>query len=220
MNRPSVLVLFALLLGAWLPSAGTFAQARPQAAPVAGVDYVEIADARPWRPLDGRIEVVEVFAYGCHHCRDFQAHVDRWTATLPKHVRFSYVPAAFDPQDSYARAFFAAEALRVLPKTHHATFRALHDTQALPARGASADEIAAYYAGLGVDARRLKAAMHSPATNAKMNEARDFAIRTGIEGTPTIIINGRYRVRGRSLADILRITDALVARERRASGTP
>jgi thiol:disulfide interchange protein DsbA len=41
-------------------------------------------------------------------------------------------------------------------------------------------------------------------------------VRSGIEGTPTIVVDGKWRVRGRTLADILRITDALVARERAA----
>lgn len=223
MTRRSVAAWFPALLLTCLPALAASAQSKaPAPPPVEGVDYVVIADGRPWQPLAGRIEVVEVFAYTCHHCHDFQALVDRWKQKLPRDVRFGYVPAAFNLQDSYARAYFAAEALDALGRTHHATFDAIHRTQALPARGASVDEIAGFYSELGIDAARLKAAMASPATDAKMNAARDFAVRSGIEGTPTVIINGIYRVQGRTLQDILRITDALIAQalaQARSAGT-
>jgi thiol:disulfide interchange protein DsbA len=218
MNRRTALASLASLLLACLPMASGLAQGRTAPPPVVeGVDYVVIPDGRPWQLLDGKIEVAEVFAYPCGHCRNFHPLVEAWKNTLPRDVRFSYVPAAFDLQDRYARAFFAAEAQRALGKTHDATFRAIHDTQALPARGASTDEIAMFYAGLDVDAARFKAAMASPAMNARMDDARDFAVRTGVEGTPTVIINGRYRVQGRTLQDILRITDALIVQARAAT---
>lgn len=201
-----------LLLAAILP-----AQA---AAPlVEGRDYVVIPGGEPWQPLDGKVEVVEVFGYWCHVCDSFQPLVDAWKRTLPAHVRFSYVPAAFNPNDSYARAYFAAESMGVLHRTHDATFAAIHDAQSLPQRNASVDEIAAFYGSLGIDAAKLQAAMASPATDARMAAAREFAVRSGVEGTPTVVVNGRYRVQARSLADLLRIADALVAREHATTGT-
>lgn len=203
----------ALLLAVAAPSHGLAADD----APVEGRDYVVIPDGQPWQPADGRIEVAEVFAYWCHVCNDFQPLVDRWQASLPADVRFSYVPAAFSPDDAYARGYFAAEALGAVDRTHHATFRAIHAAQSLPMRGASADEVATHYAGLGLDRARFAAAMQSPATDARMREARGFIVRSGVEGTPTLVVDGRYRVQARSLGDLLRIADALVARERAAA---
>ncbi|CAN5587995.1 thiol:disulfide interchange protein DsbA/DsbL [soil metagenome] len=219
--RSHLLTSLALLLLVCLPVSAALAQGgRTAAVPVVeGVDYVVIADGRPWQPLAGRIEVVEVFAYACGHCRDFHPQVEAWKRTLPGDVRFSYVPAAFDLQDRQARAFFAAQAQGALGKTHDATFRALHDTRALPARGVSVDELVAFHGRLGLDAARFRAALQSPAIDAKMNDARDFALRAGVEGTPTLIINGRYRVQGRTLADLPRIADALIAQLRAEATT-
>jgi len=183
-------------------------------APVAGQDYVVIEGGQPWAPLAGKIEVVEVFGYWCHVCDAFQPMVDRWKTTLPADVRFSYVPAAFSLEDTYARGYFAAEALGGLARTHNATFRAIHVEQSLPQRGASVAEVAALYGTLGLDAKRVAAAMAAPAADARMAAAREFAVRSGVEGTPSVIVNGRYRVQARSLADVLRVTDALIARER------
>jgi thiol:disulfide interchange protein DsbA len=214
--RSKLLTSLALLLLACLPVSAALAQGgRAAPAPVVeGVDYVVIADGRPWQPLAGRIEVVEVFAYPCGYCRELHPEVEAWKRTLPRDVRFSYVPAAFDLQDRHARAFFAAEAQGALGKTHDATFHALHDTGTLPARGVTVDELVAFHAGLGLDAARFRAALQSPAIDAKMNDARAFAVRAGIQGTPTLIINGRYRVQGRSLADLVRIADALITQLR------
>lgn len=221
MNRRNALASLACLLLACLPAAAAPSQGK--AAParaVEGVDYVVIADGRPWQPLAGQIEVAEVFAYSCGHCHNLHPLVETWKRKLPGDVRFSYVPAAFDLQNRHGRAFFAAQAQGALDRTHDATFRALHVTGTLPARGVSVDELVAFHAGLGLDAARFKAALHSPAIDTKMNEARDFALRAGVEGTPTVIINGRYRVQGRTPADILRITDVLIAQLRAETAPP
>jgi protein dithiol oxidoreductase (disulfide-forming) len=197
----------ALLLVLLLPLA---ACAADTPAPVAGRDYEEIADGTPYRPLAGKVEVVEVFAYWCPHCAHFQPSVEAWARKLPANVRFDYVPAAFQLDDPLARAFFAAKAAGKLAVTHDATFRAIHEEQTLP-RNATVDEIAAFYGTLGLDPAKMKAAMTGFSVGGQMTQARDFALRSGIEGTPTLIINGRYRVTGRTLDDNLRIASALIA---------
>jgi thiol:disulfide interchange protein DsbA len=42
--------------------------------------------------------------------------------------------------------------------------------------------------------------------------------RVGIEGTPTVVINGKYRVLGKSREDELRIADQLITQELAAIG--
>jgi protein dithiol oxidoreductase (disulfide-forming) len=169
------------------------------------------------QPGDGKLEVVEVFAYTCSHCANFQPILEQWKRTAPANVRFAYLPAAFDPQSSYARAYFAAEALGVLPRFHAAAYHAIHSSGALPARGATPNEMAAFAASLGIDATRFRAAMDSPDTDTKMAAAREFAVRNGIQGTPTLVVDGRYRVQGESFRDTLRLVDALAAE---AAATP
>ena len=200
-----------LLLLALLP---LFAHA---AEPVAGTDYVEIPGGKPYAPLDGKVEVVEVFGYTCIHCAHFQPVVDAWLKKQPSSVRFTPLPAAFGGYwMPYARAYYAAAKLRVLGKTHDAMFKALHETGSLPIQNASDEEIATFYKGYGADPKAVIAAMRSPATDLLLDRSRDFAVATGIEGTPTMVVNGKYRVTGRSFDDTLRITDDLVARERAA----
>ena len=183
---------------------------------VSGRDYVVIPGGAPLQPAKGKIEVVEVFAYWCHVCNEFQPTLAQWQRRLPADVAFRYLPGAFTQNDAAARAYFAAASLGALARTHEPTYRALHVEQSLPARGASLDEYATLYAGFGLDRAQVLAAMRSPETDAQMDAARRFIMAAGVQGTPTIIVNGRYRVIGRSFGDLLRITDLLVARERAA----
>lgn len=187
------------------------------AGPVEGVDYVTIPDGRPLAPLDGRIEVVEIFSYACGHCADLQPLIEPWQRALPDDVRFVYLPVTYRPDDPFATAFFAAQALGRLDATHQATFDAMHRARRLP-RNATTAELSWFYGELGLDRAALDAAMASDETRRKLNEAHDFLLRSGAQGTPTLIINGRYRVQARSLRDLLRVADALIARERAAAG--
>jgi thiol:disulfide interchange protein DsbA len=207
--RKSLVLL--LLLALALPC--TAAPAAP--APVEGADYVVIDDRQPYAPLDGRIEIVEVFGYWCSHCAEFQPALVAWKRTLPNDVRFTYVPAVFTAGDSFARAFFAAEHFGALARTHDAMFPAIHVQGLLPLN-ASVAELASYYGQQGLDAGRVQAFMQSPAVDAKLEHARQFALRSGVEGTPSLVINGRYRITARNHEDGLRIASQLIAQLRGA----
>lgn len=195
--------------------------AQPAAgAPVEGEDYVVIPGGQRWSSADDRIEVAEIFAYTCHHCADFQPQLDAWKRRQPADVRVSYVPAAFSPQDNYGRACFAALQLGVLDQLHAPLFRAVHTEQTVPMSHASADELAAFARSEGIDAAKFKAAMASPAVDAMMQRAREFAIASGLRGTPTLVVDGKYRVQAASHEQALRVAEQLVAMERAARKRP
>ena len=154
-------------------------------------------------------------ATGASICAHFQPLVDAWKKKLPTDVRFSYVPAAFTRATPYARAYFAAEALGVLGKTHDAIFRR-HPRRADACRSA----------GVGRRNRRLlrnatasipcasRRRCRAPPSTRRWPRRSEFAVRSGVQGTPTMVVNGKYRVQAGSLQDILRITDGLIAKER------
>lgn len=188
-------------------------------APVPGTDYVEIANAQPYAPLNGQIEVVEVFGYVCPACARFAPEVSAWKKKQPADVRVTYVPVVFGKVwEPYAKAFYAAEAKGLVDKTHDAVFSAIHLEGTLPGEGkapAEPAQLAQWYAGHGANAQEFTALMNSFGTNAKIGRGMQFAARTGVQGTPTIIVNGKYRVTGgQTYADVLRIADHLIAQER------
>jgi thiol:disulfide interchange protein DsbA len=184
---------------------------------VEGVDYESIKGGQPYEPLNGKIEVVEVFNYICPACARFEPTFSAWKARVPADVRVTYVAADFNQQWSpYARAFFVADALGIVDQSHTAMFHAIHLEQSLPGEGEQPDEaaVANFYAKYGADPKRFLADMRSFSTEAKIKRARQFMVRTGVGGTPTLLVNGKYRVRGRTYEDMLRITDQLIQIER------
>jgi thiol:disulfide interchange protein DsbA len=184
---------------------------------VAGRDYDEIPGGQPFEPLNGRIEVVEVFNYVCPACASFQPLVNSWKTRLPADVRFTYVPAAFGPRwDPYARAYYAAESMGIADRTHDAMFNALHIERSLKGeRGEdSVADIAAFYGRQGVDAKQFASTMSSFAVDGKFNRAKQFVIRSQTNATPTLIVNGKYRIKGNSFENMLENTSAMIARER------
>jgi thiol:disulfide interchange protein DsbA len=191
-------------------------------APIAGTDYEEIAGGQPYLPLDGKIEVVEVFGYVCPACASFHPYVSAWEGKLPADVRFTYLPAPFGPEwTPYAKAFYVAESMGLVKRSHDALITAIHVQNTMPGEGDAPDEqrIANFYAGYGADPAQFLSTMNSFAVASKVNRGKQFMLRSGVGSTPTLVIDGKYRITGgRSWEDKLRIADHLIARERAANG--
>ncbi len=198
------------------------ARAEPARVPglVLGTDYEIIRNGQPFEPLAGRIEVVEVFNHVCPACAMFEPLAKGWRARQPADVRFTYVAAPFGGTwDVYARAWYAAESVGIADRASDDVFKALHVDRSLKGeRGRdSVDDIARVYARHGIDAKRFASTMESFAVTAKLNRARQYIERMGVNSTPTLIVNGKYRVRGQSWDDMLRNADLLIAHERGAA---
>lgn len=191
------------------PSAATFA--------TEGEHYDLIPGGQPFEPLDGKIEVVEVFNYVCPACAMFQPLVNNWKARLPADVRFTYVPAPFGGNwDPYVRAYYAAEAMGIADKAHDGIFQAIHVERSLKGeRGTdSPQDLARAYAKFGADPAQFASTMASFTVNAKFGRAKQYIAQQRANSTPTMIVNGRYRVKGRNFEDMLQNTDRVISQVR------
>ena len=169
----------------------TACSAQTPAAPYTeGTQYVKIAS--PVRAgKDGKVEVVEVFSYGCIHCAHYEADAEQLQKDLPKGVVFRAIPAAFNEAwVPYARAYYAARKLGVLPQTHMALFKAIH-VDHYPIH--SPDELADFYARQGVDRAKFVAAYNSDETTQQMAADMKLIQAWQVDGTPTLVVNGKYR---------------------------
>jgi thiol:disulfide interchange protein DsbA len=204
----------------------TAAQAAPPAPtgpePRPGTDYVVLDSPQPLWSQAPRIEIAEVFSYRCIHCAEFQPKVDQWLKTMPADVRWEYVPGVFGGSwDDFARAYFAAEVLGVRERTHDNVFKGVFVDQYV--KEGKPDEIAQMYTHWGVDKAQMLSTMQSFGVTAKLNRAKQFAKRTGVNATPTIILNGKYRVEvtpDRGFDGMLQTVEWLLARERAGQAVP
>ena len=204
----------ALLLVAPLALAQAAAQA--PAAPAgyaAGKDYFLIDPPQP-TPNNGKVEVVEVFSYGCIHCANFQPLVDGWKKQMPAQASFSYLPALFRPDFAlFGRAYYTAQVLNVAEKSHDAMFKAVF-VEHRPFR--SLEDFAQFYAQYGVKPDTFVQTATSFEVESKLRHANEVVAKYGVDGTPTLIVAGKYRITGESAQGydkVFAIVNDLVAKE-------
>ncbi len=190
-------------------------------APVrAASDYVELSSPQPTND-PAKVEVVELFWYGCPHCNQLEPLLDSWAAVQPDDVELVRMPAILNPRwEVLARAYYTAELLGVLKETHSALFKAIHDEKQPMDDEAS---LAAFFAKHGVDEKQFTDAYNSFGVSAKLNRARQMTKEYAINGVPALIINGKYRTSASEAGSheaMLKVADRLIEQERAARTKP
>ncbi|MBT2745239.1 MULTISPECIES: thiol:disulfide interchange protein DsbA/DsbL [unclassified Lysobacter] len=184
-------------------------------APVAGTDYIEIPAGQAFDPVPGKIEVAEVFSYTCPHCAQFEPLLVDWRKKQTADVKFTPIAGPFGGNPiPFEKAFYAAQTLGLVEKTHEAMFRAVHIDQSIPYMSVTDEQLGAFYAKYGVKPADFIGTMNSFAINAKGKRAEQFMQRSGVDSSPSLVVNGKYLVKGKNFEDYLRIANHLVARER------
>lgn len=179
-----------------------------------GEDYALVTPALPGGS-DGKVQVVELFWYGCPHCFQFESYVHDWEKSKPANVEFIRIPAIFNnPRwKLHASAFYTAEVLGVMDKFHGPFFNAIHIGRK---RMTSKDEIRDFFAGIGVDNKTFDETFDSFAVQSKVRRAADLSRKYGISGVPSMAVDGKYLVDGpmaKSYDNMLRIVNALAEKE-------
>ena len=139
-----------------------------------------------------RIEVVDVFWYGCPHCYTFLPYLEAYDKVKPDYVEVRRMPAVFrDSWDAHARAYYTAMLLGVANRTHRALYEEIHE------RGKPTDDresLAAFFERHGVDRAEFEKTYDSFAVESLVRKSVVMQKRYGVTGTPSVVVNGKYRV--------------------------
>jgi thiol:disulfide interchange protein DsbA len=195
-------LLFSLL--------AALAVARAEAAQtwIEGHDYTVLFQPQRTSVPPGKIEVLEVFSYGCPACNAYQPVIELLKKSLPANAQLAFLPAAFNKAEDwpmYQRAFFAAQALGVADRTHQLMFDAVwkngelanidSQTHRIKSPQPTIEQAAKAYARwTGVKAEDFVAMANSFSVDGKMRAADEQVMAMQVPGTPCIVVNGRYRV--------------------------
>ena len=187
-----------------------------------GIHYVELFDPVPTSVPAGKIEVVEMFWYGCPHCYQMEPELEKWKASLPDDVQLVQIPGVFkgpggNPNPNWAlhaRAFYALEVLGKADGLHGKIFAAIHEQGR---RLNSVDALARFVASQGIDEQKFRQAMTSLTVDTKTRKSIELTEKYGLTGVPALVVGGRYRVLNKAIAsygEMFQIVDFLVEKER------
>ncbi len=182
---------------------------------VAGRHY-EILDSPSVTRDPSKVEVVEVFWFGCNHCYALESYILPWKKTLPKDVDFWKSHATWNPTlKIHARLFYSAKALGIEDKIVPGAFTAIQ-REGRFLTGSS--ELEYFFRGFGVDKEKYLSVSNSFGVNNAVKQADKRMRQWSITGVPTLIVNGKYKVSGTrevGTDKLLDVVDFLIEKEKR-----
>jgi len=219
--------LMAALISTALLTLGSSAQAANW---VAGKHYSVIPQAQRTNVAPGKVEVMEVFSYGCPACNQFRPVMKKLKASLPANAQLVYLPASWNNAEAwpmFQRAYLTAASLGVAEKAHDAMFDAIWttgelgvsdpQTRRLKTKLPTIEDAAKFYQRVtGVKAADFVSASKSFGVDLKMRQADSQITAMQVSGTPTLVVNGKYRVNNENLSggdEIIELVKFLVTRE-------
>jgi thiol:disulfide interchange protein DsbA len=157
-----------------------------------GPNYSKVVPAQPTTVPPGKVEVVEVFWYGCGHCFQLDPAIESWrNKGKPGYVEFVRVPAMWnDTTRMHARLYYTAELLGKLDELHTPIFREINiGGNQLN----TVDKITAFFREHGVSSDEFQKAFSSFSVESKLQRADFLNRRYRIESVPAVIVNGKYK---------------------------
>jgi thiol:disulfide interchange protein DsbA len=186
-------------------------------APKPGAEFDAVAQPIT-TDVAGKIEVMEVFWYGCIHCYQMEVPLNAWVKKLPADVYFKRMPAL--PRADWApmaKAFFAMETLGLQEKLHTQLFEAVHKQKVLN----PTDEKAAIdwlTKASGMDKLQVEQAFKSFTINTNLNRAAQIFRSSGATGVPSLIIDGKFitsSTMSGGNAEALKVSDYIIENVRK-----
>jgi len=203
-----VILTLSLLLGSQLAMA-------QQDVYQEGVHYFKI-DQIPAETGSDIVEVTEIFSYACSHCNTIDPYIQAWSKNKPDNVKLNRIAVVFGRKawEMMARGYIAAEMMGIVEESHIAMMDAIWK-QGKQFR--SMDELADFYSGFGVEKSAFIAHFQSFALDSQLRKSQRDVQLFGIQGTPSLVVNRKYRVTSnknvRDFDAMLDVVDFLVVKE-------
>ena len=179
-----------------------------------GLHYFLIEGAQP---AQGETqELVEIFSYLCTHCNTFDPYADSWEKRKPESVSFIRVPAVFGREswELYARGYVTAKMMNVPHEAHAALMARIWKEKNIIR---NMDELATFYSQFGLNKEKFLSTSRSFAVDGKLRKDQALIQTWGIRGTPSLVLNGKYRISGNAAVasyDVMfDVVDYLIALE-------
>jgi thiol:disulfide interchange protein DsbA len=186
----------------------------------AGLNYTPIVPAQPTSVGPDKIEVVEVFWYGCPHCFDLEPYIQSWLKKKPANVEFVRIPIMWGPvHRAHAHLFYTLQALQ-RSDLDNKVFETIHNDHNMLVANSDPEtlnEQAQFAAAHGISADAFKTAYNSFTVSSNLARADELTTRYHVEGVPLIIVNGKYETdvgKAGGPTELMALVSDLVASEK------
>ena len=161
---------------------------------------------------DGKIEVLEFFAYGCIHCANVEPRVKEWLSRQPADVKFRRVPAAFPTRgiDSVP-IFYTLEAMGQLERLHQKLFDAANVENV---QLGHVPTLLKWLEKNGVKAADYESMQKSFSVDNRIKRAQRLNQDYKIASTPTFIVDGRHSIAPGADGQLFTVVDQMVEQTR------
>lgn len=180
---------------------------------VEGTHYFQLEN--PVRTADAsKIEVIELFWYGCPACYVFEPLMSNWEANQPEDIDHKRLPAVGNSLTTiHAQAFYTAQALGALDAVHEPFFEEIHQKRN---QLSSEVQIREFFESCGISQEDFNRVFNSFSVRTRVNQAGNLIANYGVGATPTMYVNGKYIVTtsAGSYQEMLNVVDYLVQQER------
>ncbi|MEB4592152.1 thiol:disulfide interchange protein DsbA/DsbL [Candidatus Thiothrix sp. Deng01] len=181
-----------------------------------GTDYALISPPIPVQAPAGKVEVTELFWYGCPHCYHMEPTINKFLQHKPDNVVFQRVPATLSPRWTYhARLYYVGQLLDPdgSKRVHSKIFDAIQQQR----RRIDNDEaLTRFFTDLGFSTDQVNNALQSMELNAMMARADEVGQMSKADSVPLVIINGKYKTSPSMVGNedkLLKVMDYLIKRE-------
>jgi protein dithiol oxidoreductase (disulfide-forming) len=185
-----------------------------------GVNYTPLVPAQPTQVAPGKVEVTEVFWYGCPHCFALEPYIESWLKNKPEYIEFVRVPVMWGPAHRlHARLFYVLQALGRMD-LHEKVFNTIHQQgqTLIGTDEASSKKLMLDFAvANGIKADDFNKAWDSFGVNSNLQRAEQLTQRYHVDGVPLIVINGKYTTdvsKAGGPSQLLKLIDDLAASEK------
>lgn len=163
---------------------------------IAGKHYRPLSPAQPTNVAPGKVEVVEVFWYGCSHCYALDPFLDSWRKSAAAYIEFVRLPVMWQTaHKQHARLYYTLQALGAHDRLNGQVFSELHQKKNPLIAESEAGSLKlqqAFAKANGISEKDYADAFNSFSVQTKLKQAEDLTLRYRVEGVPLIVINGKY----------------------------
>jgi len=168
-----------------------------------GASVYEKAEDKKYRLLsepvtkevdNNKIELIEVFWYGCPHCYEMEKIMVDWAKKLPSSVELKKLPVVFGPPwQPHAQLYYSLESLGLVAKMHSKIFDfILYKGERLD----TAEKMSSYLYEFDnkIDKHKFVKVYESFGVKNQVQKAYAKTRGAKIEGVPAFILDGRFVV--------------------------